>query len=71
MSVCPILQDKDVSIAKLHADIHELELKCEAASTQAEASQPYEQRYREVKQMGSSALSDMPVLPHGYHTKDA
>lgn len=48
--VClPLLQDKDASIAKMHADIHELGLKCEAASAQAEVSQPYEQRYREAQ----------------------
>ena len=45
----PLLQDKDASIAKLQADIHELGLKCEAASAQAEVSQPYEQRYREAQ----------------------
>ena len=50
-----VLQDKDATIAKLQADLHNLSLKCEAAHAQAEVSQPYEQRYRDI-QVGSATL---------------
>lgn len=38
-----------MTIAKLRADLHDLSLKCDAAHAQAEVSQPYAQRYRDVQ----------------------
>ena len=44
-----LLQDRDMTIGKLRADLHDLSQKCDAAHAQAEVSQPYEQRYRDVQ----------------------
>ena len=44
-----LLQERDNVISKLRNNIEHLSFKCEAATAQAEALQPYEQRYRDLQ----------------------
>jgi len=43
------LQERDAVIAKLRRSMSELSFKCEAATAQAEASHPYQQRYTDLQ----------------------
>lgn len=75
-SLPDLLQDKEANIVKLQASLQDLSLKCEAASAHAEASQPYEQRYRDA-QVGSPPViaPQQPVVacnfPHQEHDQCA
>ena len=44
-----LLQERDSVIEKLRSSMQELSLKCEAATAQAQAAQPYERRYRDLQ----------------------
>lgn len=46
---CLALQERDAVIAKLRRSMSELSFKCEAATAQAEASHPYQQRYTDLQ----------------------
>ena len=43
------LQERDAVIGKLRRSMSELSFKCEAATAQAEASHPYQQRYTDLQ----------------------
>ena len=42
-------QERDGVISKLRSNVEHLSFKCEAATAQAEAAHPYEQRYRDLQ----------------------
>lgn len=44
-----LMQERDSVIEKLRSSMHELGLRCEAATAQAQAAQPYERRYRDLQ----------------------
>ena len=46
---CLALQERDAVISKLRRSMSELSFKCEAATAQAEASHPYQQRYTDLQ----------------------
>jgi len=46
---CLPLQERDAVIGKLRRSMSELSFKCEAATAQAEASHPYQQRYTDLQ----------------------
>lgn len=65
-----MLQERDSVIDKLRSSMQELSLKCEAATAQAQAAQPYERRYRDLQARPSHSHTaaccvPTPHLQHG------
>ena len=57
LSYVHYVQERDGVIDKLRVSVQHLSFKCEAATAQAEASHPYEQRYRDLQACSYTPLS--------------